>query len=296
MKKRLTYSAILISVILLILFGVLHSLAPYAILQPPRITESVSLADETTIILPVTVSALDEISLSGYQVTPANDSVRGVIILVHGIGGCKEHFVGLAKELAKRGVASVLFDNRAHGKSGGEFCTYGFYEKRDIQSVINFVVEAYPDRPIGIWGNSLGGAIAIQSMAYDDRIDFGIIESTFTELSQIVYDYKKRILKGVGIKVFSDYALSRAGQIAGFPPEEVKPIESVKQISQPVFLAHGDSDMNISFQYGKALFENLASTQKEFYQVKGGGHFDLYEKGGEAYKNSIMAFIERNLD
>ena len=110
------------------------------------------------------------------------DSIRGVMILVHGIGGCKESFLSLANRLANQGIASVLFDNRAHGQSGGQYSTYGFYEKKDISRIIDHIKEQDNQIPIGIWGNSLGGAIAIQSMEYDKRIHFGIIESTFTDM------------------------------------------------------------------------------------------------------------------
>lgn len=141
----------------------------------------------------------------------------------------------------------------------------------------------------------MGGAIAIQSLEYDERIEFGIIESTFTELNQIVFDYKRRILKGFGIRSISDYALKRAGKVADFEPLKIRPIESVKNIEQPVFLAHGDSDPNISFSYGEQLFNDLKSTDKEFTLVKNGGHFNLFDKGGKEYKEKIFAFIERNL-
>ena len=61
------------------------------------------------------------------------------MILVHGIGGCKESFLSLANRLANQGIASVLFDNRAHGQSGGQYSTYGFYEKKDISRIIDIL-------------------------------------------------------------------------------------------------------------------------------------------------------------
>jgi len=54
----------------------------------------------------------------------------------------------------------------------------------------------------------------------------------------------------------------------------VKPINSVKNIEQPALISHGDSDENISFHYGKALFNELKSKHKKFIKIKGGGHYD----------------------
>jgi len=70
--------------------------------------------------------------------------------LIHGIGGCKEHGLNLTKELSQKGIESIVFDGRAHGQSGGAFCTYGFNEKRDISQIIDKIKEQSPDLPIGI--------------------------------------------------------------------------------------------------------------------------------------------------
>ena len=273
-----------------------NNIAPYAITQPPRITESIVPENLGLISENLNITTRDKVDLSGYWIKSETDSSRGIIILIHGIGGCKEHFLNLAKELSERGIESIVFDGRAHGKSGGEFCTYGFKEKKDIAEIVDKIKERKPNLPIGIWGNSLGGAIAIQALEFDERIKFGIIESTFTELNQIVFDYKKRILRGIGIRNLSDFALKRAGQIADFEPHNIKPIESVKNIEQSIFMAHGDADENISYKYGQQLFENLKTSDKEFFLVKNGGHFDLFDKGGIIYKNKIMHFIDRNLE
>jgi len=276
-------------------FIAINNIAPYAITQPPRINESITPQELNLKSEPLNIKTKDDIDLNGYWIKSEKDTAKGIMILIHGIGGCKEHFLNLAKELSKKGIESIVFDGRAHGKSGGEFCTYGFKEKKDIVQIIDKIKKHEPDLPIGIWGNSLGGAIAIQTLEVDKRINFGIIESTFTALNQIVFDYKKRILKGIGIRSLSDFALKRAGEIADFDPLNIKPIESVKNIEQPIFMAHGDSDANISYKYGQQLFANLKTKDKEFILIEGGGHFDLFDKGGIEYKNQIMSFIERNL-
>lgn len=285
-----------ILIILMILgFIAVNNIIPYAILQPPRINESISPEKLGLKSEPLNLKTNDAVELNGYWIKSELDTAKGIIILIHGIGGCKEHFLGLSKELSKKGIESIVFDERAHGKSGGQFCTYGFKEKRDISQIVDKIKAQRPNLPIGIWGNSLGGAIAIQALELDERIEFGIIESTFTTLNTIVFDYKKRILKGIGWKVLSDFALKRAGEIAGFDPQKIRPIESIKHIEQSIFIAHGNADKNISYKYGQQLFDNLKTKDKQFILVEGGGHFDLFDKGGIDYKNKIMDFIERNI-
>jgi alpha-beta hydrolase superfamily lysophospholipase len=295
-SKKKKYISILLLFFLIVGFIVINYLLPYAILQPPRIGKT-GLAEKLQLDYEdLDVKSVDLISLKGYAVKSSTDTTRGVIILIHGIGGCKEHFLGLSKELATMDLESWIFDLRAHGQSEGEFCTYGQMEKYDLKKIVDLIKTIHPELPIGIWGNSLGGAVAIQGLELDPRIEFGIIESTFTDLHQIVYDYKKRILKGIGIRSLSDYVLGRAGKIASFEPKKIKPLVSVKNINQPIFIAHGEADKNIKWEYGKQLYTHLKSPDKQFYSIPRGEHFGLLSTGGTTYKTALIDFINRNLD
>jgi len=266
---------------------------PYLILQPQRVKDTNTLKTKARDYNDVTLYTSDSIILKGYRVKSNIDTTYASIILVHGIGSCKEHFTDLAIDLSDRGYETWLFDNRAHGESGGQYTTYGFIEKQDISDIVDEIKEENPETKIGIWGNSLGGAIAIQAMEKEDRIAFGIIESTFTELRQIVLDYQKRYSFGISLKWICDSALDRASDIANFDVEKIKPINSVKNIKRPVLIAHGNNDNNIKFEYGEVLYAHLASKDKEFVIVNNADHYNMCEVGGEDYKNKIVSFLDK---
>ncbi len=293
-RFRWVFSIVCIALLALGFVGI-HWVAPYALLQPGRVHLDISPPDYGAASEVVHITTEDGIELVAYWTYPKEKKIRGTLLFVHGVGGCKEHFVPLASKLTESGIASIVFDGRAHGESGGIYCTYGFYEKKDVSAVVDFIEEKQLNVPLGIWGNSLGGAIAIQALENDERIQFGIIESTFTDLPQITFDYKKRYLQGLGIRWVSDYALQRAANIADFVPAQVSPLQSVKNIEQPIFMAHGNKDKNIAFKYGKTLFKNLKSIEKTWYTVEGAGHMNLGAKGGEAYRQAVTIFIEHQL-
>lgn len=291
-----TYLVYLFLLAIIVGFLGVHFIAPKLILGPhihpgTNNSEVLGLRSER-----VSVAIENNQTLEGFWVDSEQDTTYGIMILVHGIGGNKESFLGLSKRLAKLGVASVLFDNRAHGQSGGQHCTYGFQEKKDISKIIDYIHSKDPNLKVGIWGNSLGGAIANLSLESDLRISFGVIESTFTDLSQIVFDYKKRIMYGFGIRFLSDYALKRAGKMGGFDPSLIKPIVSVKNINQPILIAHGNSDDNINIKYGRQLYEALASSEKLFIEVDKGEHSGLFVSGGQKYIDQTMSFIAQQLN
>ena len=68
-----------------------------------------------------------------------------------------------------------MLNLRGHGESRGTYCTFGYKEKYDIVSVIDeIMLDKRLSKNIGIWGQSLGGAIALQTMAIDKRIKYGV--------------------------------------------------------------------------------------------------------------------------
>jgi len=289
MKKRYRLLIVLGLLFGLILYILPRHILPYAILQPQRVRTVNTLITKNIPFQNIEIITKDSIKLKGYFVKSRIDTTYASIILIHGIGGCKEHFTDLSIDLANRGYNSWLFDNRAHGESGGQFSTYGYKEKEDISEIVDQIKRYNQNLKIGIWGNSLGGAIAIQAIEKDNRIDFGIIESTFTDLNQIVYDYQKRYSYNIGLKWMCDLTLENAETITDFKPDEVKPINSVKNITKPMFIAHGNKDENIKFEYGKSLYENLASKD----EVDGADHYNMLIIGGDKYKKRLFNFIKK---
>ena len=290
--KYIFYAIILIAILDWI---AIHVVAPYFVLQPVKIKTDVTPKHFGLVAESLNIEVEPNLHLKGYWTESKTDSVRGIIIFVHGVGGCKESYIGVAQKLADKSIETILVDSRAHGQSEGQYCTYGFYEREDISKIIDFIQTKQPNTPIGLWGSSMGGAIGLLALAKDKRLKFGLIQSTFTDLHQIVFDYKKRILQGFGSQFMVNYVLKRAGEIANFNPHEVRPIAAVKNIEQPIIIAHGDVDKNISYLYGQELFDNLKSTDKEFYLVKNGGHVGLWDAGGATFENKMMGFIERQL-
>lgn len=238
-----------------------------------------------------TVKTFDSLLLKGYLIYTTDTAQKGTIVMVHGIRAGKEIYINRAERMAKEGYNIVLFDLRAHGQSEGDYCTFGYHEEQDISSILDSIDQN--PRLIGeygIWGQSLGGAVALQALESDDRLNFGIIESTFGDFRTIVYDYAEYSM-GIKNKVLINYVIYRAAKIGEFNPDEVIPKNSAKNIHQPVLVAHGGVDNRIDNSYGKEIYNNLASAHKELIIIDSAKHTNLWEKGGEEYFNSVLEFI-----
>ncbi|BDD06851.1 alpha/beta hydrolase [Aureibacter tunicatorum] len=242
----------------------------------------------------------DEIKLSAFISYTDKEEIKGTIILLHGIRSSKKHFKDLWSRLADLGYNSIALDLRAHGDSEGQHCTFGAKEKKDISSLIdNLLMNPRIDKNIGIWGQSLGGAIALQVLAYDKRIKFGIVESTFSDLKSIIHDYFE-YHAGFNIKYLTNFLIQRSGEIAGFDPDAVIPLEDCKNIEQPILLVHGNKDQRISIKYAQMNFTNIISNLKEFLEIKNANHLNVWRIGGKDYFYKVIGFIKKqtlvNLD
>lgn len=286
--KRIT---VIFSVLLAGVFGFVYYAAPYMILTPRKFNLSRTPADLGLPFEKIAVKTADSLTLHGYWIHRPGETGKSAVILLHGVGGCKEHWLPTAAWLWEEGYETVLLDGRAHGESEGQYCTYGYFEKHDVSAITDFVVQRKNGEPVGIWGNSLGGAIALQALAIEPRLQFGIIQSTFSDFRTIVHDYQQQRLK-IPWRWFTDNGIARAEEMAHFEPDSIRPAEAARRIRQPVLLAHGDADDRIKPEYGREIFANLASAEKELHMIPGAGHLNVMARGGDTFKATLTRFLD----
>jgi fermentation-respiration switch protein FrsA (DUF1100 family) len=290
--------------LLVILFvtAVLLVIGPGMLLQPYRRTVDYY-RKHTSILHPRDLQLLHEdiimktpegIDLRGWFI-PASGSPRGTVVYLHGVSECKIVGLPIAKQLHDRGYHVFLYDSRRHGDSGGEYCTYGFYEKHDASAAISMLLrraDATPGR-IALFGGSMGAAVALQTASIDHRLAGVVAESGFATLRGIFDDYQRRMIK-LPWHYLRNLVIKRSEVLAHFKANLVSPLEAVKNIHVPVFVLHGTADNLIASRYSEQVFA-AANEPKELWLIAGAKHNDMAEVGGEEYERRVLGFIERVL-
>jgi hypothetical protein len=218
-------------------------------------------------------------------------AARGTMLYLHGVGDCKIDGVRMAQFLFRHGYNVFLYDSRQHGQSEGSFCTYGFYEKYDVSSVIDYLESRKDLRlgPIGIFGTSMGGAVAIQTAAIDRRISAIVAQASFTELRKVFVDYQKRITR-IPWHFIRNVAIGRSQKMANFKARFVSPLEDVKRLHCPILFIHGTEDVNIKPEYSRALHAS-AHEPKKLLLIHGAQHNDVWDVGGKVYEQALEDFF-----
>ncbi len=242
----------------------------------------------------IVVSTTDNTKLDGWLIKAAAP-VKGTIIYLHGVADCKIDGIRFAKLMHDNHFNVFLYDSRRHGKSGGEYCTYGFYEKHDVSRVIDYL-SARKDielGKIGLFGTSMGAAVAIQAAAIDKRIIAVVSESSFATLRTIFDDYQKRMIK-LPFHYLRNLVIVHAELRAKFKAREVSPLEAVQTIRIPILIVYGTDDHLIKHQYSLMLFEK-ANQPKEIFPIHGAAHNNTWDIAGKKYGQKLLEFFGKYL-
>jgi uncharacterized protein len=292
MKKEIKTSFGLLLIILVAAITlIIENALPYSGIKPFRRTSAEKPSDVGLQYESFSVKN-DSVQLAGYYIP--NDTAKATMICMSGISSCKERNIAFAKRLHNIGMNVVLIDHRAHGESTGDYCTFGFYEKYDVQRVIDFILTKTKNPNIGIHGHSLGGAIALQTLEIEPRLKFGVIESTFTNFMDVTYEYSDDFI-GWKNRILTNHVTAKSAAIAHFDRDKINPEESCRHITVPILLAHGTNDEKIPFAMGEKNFAALASKEKTFYPIVNGSHNHAQNDGGAAYWNVMKDFLQKQM-
>lgn len=121
------------------------------------------------------------VELSGTLVIPKLQTPLPTIVFLHGSGPHeREGFRPYAEEFAKIGFASLIFDKRGSGKSGGSWITASLEDlAADALAAIEFLkkTDEVDNKRIGFWGISQAGWVAPLVVSRSEDIAFMVIVS-----------------------------------------------------------------------------------------------------------------------
>jgi pimeloyl-ACP methyl ester carboxylesterase len=206
------------------------------------------------------------ITLRGWMFPAVNP--RGTVIFLHGRNGDRADGVMVAERLVPEGWDVLVYDERAHGESGGEYSTFGYWERRDLSRVIDYL---HADRVV-VMGVSLGGAVAIQGAADDPRIAEVISVSAFASMREVVRDRVPAFLAPLSLPP----AFHEAEALARMEVDGADTVAAARRVRVPTLLLHGAVDRVVPPAQAREIEAALAGP-KALWLIDGAGHGDVLE-------------------
>jgi uncharacterized protein len=195
---------------------------------------------------------------------------RGTVVYLHGVGDNRASVVGTAMRYVPRGYDVLAYDSRAQGDSTGDACTYGYYEKRDLQKAIDFL--GAPE--VTVVGMSLGAAVALQAAADEPRIAGVVAIAPFSDLRTVAAERAPFIASAANIRD----ALAIAEQQGHFVVDEVSPVRAAARLTIPVLLVHGAKDRETPLSHSERIHQALKGKKRLLILPKAGHCVGLDEK------------------
>ncbi|HEV8604930.1 MAG TPA: alpha/beta hydrolase [Tepidisphaeraceae bacterium] len=245
---------------LLLLLSLLAWLMARFLLRPPRMTDGkaswllrrLTPLDIGLPFAPLTFSIRDEqsqkpLNLAAWWIPHENSHQNGqngkTAILLHGYADAKVGAIAWAPLFHELGYNILALDLRAHGESGGQISSGGYWERHDLHQVINDLRARYPHetRHLTLFGASLGAAVAIAVASQRDDIDAVIMESPFIDFRHAASGHFN--LLGIALPQLHRAAIWLSQKMAHANFSSIRPLDLIPKSPCPILLIQGQADV-----------------------------------------------------
>jgi fermentation-respiration switch protein FrsA (DUF1100 family) len=247
------------------------------------VNQSVPDGEYATTVEDCWLTASDGSKLHGWMCTP--QQLRGgqlvgipsriTFLFLHGNGGNITDRYELIRHLVRAPAKVFILDYRGYGKSDGSPSERGLY--LDALAAWQYLTDALdiPARDIVLFGESLGGAIAIDLALRTQSSRFQcaalIVQSSFTSIPDMA---------ATVIPHFPGFLLHT----------KMNSLNKINSVACPKLFIHSRADDVVPFEMGRRLFE-AAEQPKQFYEVIGARHNETDLIGGSPNFDTISRFV-----
>jgi fermentation-respiration switch protein FrsA (DUF1100 family) len=190
--------------------------------------------------------------------------------------------------LAKHGYGVLAWDFRAHGQSGGDTCSLGYYEQLDVEAALDYALNQSDVEHIGAWGGSMGAATVILTAAKHPEIEAVVSDSAFPSLEDVM-----RL--NTPIKIMQPYVLFFGEQLSGAKINQVRPVDEIGKISpRAVFIIDGWDGSAVAMN-SPYRFLDAAGEPKQLWVEEGVPHLTMYTNDPTGYEKRVIGFFDEYL-
>ena len=195
------------------------------------------------------------------------------VIYLHGNSSSRCEVYPEVKFLLERNITIFSFDFCGCGKSEGEYITLGYYEKRDVHCIVEYLLKSRKISKIGLWGRSMGAVTALMyANEHPKLIEVMILDSGFYSLKKLIIELiesKINLPKFIFDKVLN-MVKNTVKEKANFDLDIIEPYIYAKNCLVPAFFCHGSDDNFVLPHHCVDLFNEYKCNDKYCEIVKGG--------------------------
>jgi len=234
----------------------------------------------------VELTTEDGIKLAAWYTPPQAEGNGSVILVAHGYNANRPEDIYVM--LARNGYGVLAWDFRAHGASGGETCSLGYYEQLDAETALNYALNQPDVKHVGAWGGSMGAATMILTTAKHPEIEALVSDSAFPTLEDV-------IKLNTPIKIMQPFVLFFAEKQNSMDLDQVRPVDEISKISPRAVLIIDGWDGAAIVMNSPYRFLNAAGEPKQLWVEDGVPHLTMYGNNPLEYERRVIHFLDEHL-
>ncbi len=226
----------------------------------------------------------------------ANQISDATVILVHGAGGDRMCMAPLVKLYLEQGWNVLTFDQRGHGDNSSDKVSFGYFEARDVECLVDYARQELGAEKVVVHGQSMGGAttgIYATTQHAREHVDAVVLDSPV--------DSMERMFRGVFSEmegsedIPTDYVVA-CGDIYlklfyGLSFADAETIDRMKENQVKTLVIVSEQDDICFPEIMKALYENIATDEKKMITMAS-KHIEGAIDYPDDYIQQVMDFIE----
>ena len=241
----------------------------------------------------VSIISKDNLILKGHLIENYKDS-NNYIILVHGYTANYHIHIPFVPLFIKEGFNILLVDERSHGESQGDFLSYGYFERDDLDLWINYLEKRKGQKLfLGLHGQSMGAATVLMCGARNPKVRFIIEDCGYNSAKEIIKDQCLKKMKFMPFKFVYYLLRKKVQKLYNFDLDKVTPMEDILKSDVPILFIHGNSDDYVPCRMSEEMYKKRKNPKDDILIVEKADHLMAYDLEKEEYERKVHDFIEK---
>jgi alpha-beta hydrolase superfamily lysophospholipase len=215
-----------------------------------------------------------------------------VVLLLHGHGGTRTHCLQRGEIAASSGCSALMITLRAHGDSSGDFDDIGYSARHDVVSAVDWIEKNHPNRPVIIWGQSMGAAAAVfAAQELGERAKGYILECPYQDLRTAVRNRTEYFLPP-GLDRLAYTGLLTVSPLVIPNNDKINVVEAIGEVppSTPILILAGSCDRRARPEEARTLYEHVQS-HGQLKIFEGADHMQLMRTDPAGYREAVSEFF-----
>lgn len=252
---------------------------------------------------------------------PQGMDLRGVVVIVHGLGEHGGRYLNLVRRLLPDGFVLYANDHRGFGQSGGE---RGHVERfhdylADLRQMVIRAREAYPALPVALFAHSMGGLIGIRYLqTFGETVDMAVISAPALGVRQERASRSLIAMMRIMSRLRPTFAIDNRGSepvsrdpdvIAAFDVDpfntrwvtarwatemldaQADLAEEMDRLTMPILLLQGLADRLVIPELTQAFYRQIPAEDRTIYLYPGYYHELINDLGKEIPLDELAQWL-----